>query len=138
MIQPLYVVDHAEQWLLGCRVGQQRQGCQAHQEPIRRVPGDQTERARERIALGGRQLIEGRHEGQDELMEGGKTELHLGLDANDPGNLHVGRGSDRVVQQRGLADPGLTAEHECAAHAFANVAQQAIERCFFLVSIEHG
>jgi hypothetical protein len=83
-------------------------------------------------------LIERRRERQNELMEGSKTELHLRLDANHPGNLHVGRGGDRVVQQYGLADPGLTAEHECTAHALADVAQKAIERFFLLLATEHG
>ena len=71
-------------------------------------------------------------------MERGKPELHLGLDANHPGNLHVGGGSDRVVQENRLADPGLTPEHECAAQAFAHPAQKAIQGGLLISSIEHG
>ena len=71
-------------------------------------------------------------------MERGKSELHLRFDANHPSNMHVIRSSDRVVQQRCLADPGLAAENERAARAFANLAEKSIERCFLLLSIEHG
>ena len=64
---------------------QQRNAASPHQERVRSVPCHQTKRARECIALRGRQSIDGRHEGQDEVMEGRKAETPSRTRRQPPG-----------------------------------------------------
>ena len=57
-IQPLHVIDHAHQRHRRRHVGQQRQHGQRDQEPVRRRPGHQAERAAQRLPLRNRQLFQ--------------------------------------------------------------------------------
>ena len=50
-IQPLRIIDQADQWALLGHLGQQAQHGQADQKAIRHVAGGQAERAPERVAL---------------------------------------------------------------------------------------
>jgi hypothetical protein len=46
-------------------------------------------------------------------MQAGERELHLRLDAGRPDDRASLRGIRHMSQERGLAGPGLTAEHQC-------------------------
>ena len=58
LVQPLLVVDHADQRPLPGHLRQQAQHGQPDQEPVRRRAGGQAERGPQRIALRRRQLLE--------------------------------------------------------------------------------
>ena len=85
-VEPLRVVDEADQRPLLGHVGQQAEDGQADEEPIRGIAVAQTERGAERFALrAGKALhaIQGR---RAELMQPRERELHLRLDARRPGD----------------------------------------------------
>ena len=132
-IQPLHVVDHAHQRHLRRHLGQQRQHRQRDQEPVRRRPGHQPERAAQRVPLRPRQPLQLIGEREQEPVQPGITQLRLRLHPGQPGGLQASRrrGGDRLVQQRGLADPGLAAQHQGAAVALGGPGQQAAERLAF-------
>ncbi len=89
-VEPLRVVDDAqERLLLGC-VGQQAEGRQPHEEPIRRGTSTQPECRVQRVALRARQMLDAVEHRYAQRMQAGECELHLGLDArrtNDPTSL---------------------------------------------------
>src|SRR5215470_6033380 len=70
-------------------------------------------------------------------MQPGVRKLHLRLDSGHAGNAQVGRRLDRVVQQRGLADPWLPAHHEHAALPSPHRLEQLGERRAFRETIQH-
>ena len=80
-VEPLRVVDDADQRPLLRRVGQQAQDRQPDEEPVRRVAVAQAERRAERIALRAGQALEPVHERRAQLLQPGERELHLRLDA---------------------------------------------------------
>jgi hypothetical protein len=64
-------------------------------------------------------------------MEPCERQLHLGLDAGDPGDAES-RGLLRaVLQERGLAHPGLAAHDQDRAPVRADAVQQPVERLAF-------
>ena len=107
-VQPLHVVGHAHQRRLRRYLGQQRQHGQRDQEPVRRRPGHQPERAPQRVPLRTGQLLQLIGEREQEPVQPGVAQLRLRLHPGQPGRLHAScyRGGDRLVQQRGLPDPG--------------------------------
>ena len=80
-VQPLRVIDEAQQRLLLRDVGQQAEHRQPDQETVRRLACAQTERRRQRIALRTGKSLEAIEERRAQLMQAGERELHLGLDA---------------------------------------------------------
>ena len=85
-IQPLGVIDHADQRLLLGDLGQQAEHRQPDQEPVRRVSGAQAERACQRITLRARKAIKVVQHRRAQQMKPGERQLHLGLDTPCPGN----------------------------------------------------
>jgi hypothetical protein len=61
-------------------------------------------------------------------MQSGERQLHLGLDAGDPGDAKSGCLSSAVVQEGRLADARLAADDQNRALAATDVVQQAVER----------
>ena len=80
-VEPLRIVHDADQRPVLRRVGQQAQGRQADEEPIRGVAVTQPERRAQRVALRAGKALEAIHERRAELMQPGERELHLRLDA---------------------------------------------------------
>jgi hypothetical protein len=62
-----------------------------------------------------------------ELMDTGERQLHLGLHAGDAGDAAPGRRLHGVVEEGGLADSGLAAEHQHAAAPLVDGAKQPAE-----------
>ena len=86
-VEPLRVVDDADERLLLGRLGQQAEHRQPDEEAIRR------RRRRsgrtpclQRVALRARQSLQPVEHRRAELMQAGEGELHLGLDAGRPGD----------------------------------------------------
>ncbi len=84
MVQPLGVVDHADHRPIVCRLCQQPQHAETHQEAVRRWPGDQTERHADGVALRPGQSVESVEQRPAELMYPGERQLHVSLHADDP------------------------------------------------------
>ena len=68
--------------------------------------------------------IEQRHA---QLMQAGEGQLHLRLDACRAHDGHRRCGRDQVLQQRGLADSGLTAQHQRPALAALDRGDEPVE-----------
>ena len=84
-IQPLGVIDQADQRPRGGILGQQAQRGQAHHEPVRSRPRRQPERHTQRALLRPRQRGQAAQHRPAELMQRRERQLHLGLHA---GNLN--------------------------------------------------
>jgi len=127
LVQPLRVVDHAEQRAFLRHVRQQTEQGQADQETIRRGSGPHPEHRLERRSLccgKRRQPLEQR---RAQLMQGGERQLHLGLHADRAEHPHPGRRALRVPQQRRLPDAGTAAHHQHPARTSANGGDHLVE-----------
>src|SRR4051812_30392630 len=127
-IQPLRVVDHAEQRLVSGHLGQQAQGGETDKEAIRRIPCSQPERRGERITLGARQALEPIQHRRAQLLQAGERQLHLGLDSDGPHDSHPRCRVDRVLQQGGLTDPRLASHHQSPALTPTDRLEVPVER----------
>lgn len=137
-VQPLAVVDHADQRPSLGRLRQQARDGQADQEAIRGRPLDQAERRPQRIGLRRGQAPEVIEHRLAQLLEARVGQLHLRLDAGRTHHPQVDRGSEHVVEQGGLAHPGLAAHHDRATAAGADLAEQAVEeRAFAFAPRQH-
>ncbi len=140
-IHPLDVVDNAEQ--RGPRGGaiQDRKRGQADCEPIgclRGIAGP--ERRVHGVALALRQLVDDVGERQQQPVEPGIRELHLGLDPIEASDGEFGLGRDRVGQEGGLAHARLAPDHQRVAATSARVVEHCSEALSFARPAEqlHG
>jgi hypothetical protein len=81
VIQPLLVIDQADQRLFPGHLRQQAQHRQPDQEPVRRRPGGQAERDPQRILLRYRQVPGAVYHRRAQLMQAREGQLHLRLHA---------------------------------------------------------
>ena len=135
LIQPLRVVDQAQQRVLLGGVGQQAQGGQADQEAVRRRPGTQAERGRQRLALGTREPLQAVQHRRQQLVHPGVGELHLRLDTCGMRHPAARRLLDQVVQQRRLAHARLPAHHQGPALTGASSIQELVEHAAFAAPV---
>ena len=127
-IEPVRVIDDAQQRLFFGRPGKQRQRRQSHQEPLRRRPRFLAESDPQRAPLRRRQVVQLRQERDQQLVQAAELHADLRLDAGDAGNPQVRRCGDRVLEQRRLPDPGPSAQHQRAAEATAHRVQDPVDR----------
>ena len=127
-IEPVRVIDNAQQRLCFSRPGKQRERRQSHQEPLRRRPCFLAESNPQRAPLRRRQVVQLRQARDQQLVQA--TELHadLRLDTGDAANPKVRRCCDGVLEQRRLADPRPPAQHQRAAEATAHRVQDPVDR----------
>ena len=130
-IEPLLVIHQADQRLLLGHVGEQGQGREGDEEPIRRRPGADAERGLQRIALRHREALEAIQHRREQLMQPGEGELHLRLDAGGTHHAAARRLLDHVFQQRRLAHARLAAHDQRPALARANRFDQPVEHLAF-------
>ena len=126
-VEPLRVVDDAEQRLLLGHLGQEGQRREPDEESIGRFTRAQPEGRGKRVALRVRQMRETIQHRRAELMQAGERKLHLGLDARRPRDPTFRRARGEVLQQRGLADTRLAAKDEDSAMAREDVVNRLIE-----------
>ncbi len=126
-VEPLVIVDQAQQRPRLGDVGQQRERGQADQEAVGRRPGGEPQRDPQRVALRGRECVEAIQQRHAELMQPGERQLHLGLHAGHLDHAEVVCLLDGVARQRGLADACVAPQHEDAAPAPARVLEQTLE-----------
>ena len=103
VVEPLRVVDDADQRLLLGDLGQQRQRGEPDQEPVGRRAGAPAEHGRERVALRGGEPVEVIEHRGAELVEAAVGQLDLRLDARPP--------SQRASRRRGRT--GSPAARSC-------------------------
>ena len=128
LVQPMRVVDDTEQRTLVCRLREQGQDCQPHEESIRRGAFVQAECNLQGVALRRRESLYGFEQRRAELVQGRERKLHLGLHARGAKEPHVrGRRHD-VVQKRCLPDAGIAVKHQRAAFAGADGRDDAVEQ----------
>ena len=84
LVQPLRVVDDAQQGTFLGRLGQQAEHGEADQEPIRRRPRGQAEDRPQRVTLWAGQPLETIEQRYAQLVQAGERQLHLGLDSRPP------------------------------------------------------
>ena len=127
-IQPLRIIDQADQRAFLGHLGQQAQDGQADEKAIGRVPGGQAERGAQRIALRTREPFEPIEHRRAQLMQPGERELHLGLDARSASHATPHRMLGDVLQQRCLAHTCVPADCERPALSRPNRLEQPVER----------
>ena len=127
LVQPLRVVDDAQEGPSLGGVRQEAEHRQTHQEPVGCGPGAHAEDDAERVALGSREPVEPVEQRPAQLVEARVGQLHLRLHPHRPGDREVRRGGDQVIEQRGLPDPCLTAQDERTALAPANPCDQLVQ-----------
>jgi hypothetical protein len=127
LIEPLRVVDNADERLLVGDQCEQCQGAQPHQEAIRRRPGRLAEYRRERLALRGGHLLEAVQQRRAELMEAAVGQLHLGLDTDGGRDTPAGNTVGQIAQEGALADAGLPAQNGDPTSTGENVGQEPVD-----------
>ena len=127
-VEPLRVVDDADQRPLLRHLGQQAQDRQADQEALRSVTVAHAEGRAERSALRTGKALEPIHERRTQLLKPGERELHLRLHARGPHDAAPGGVLHQIPQQRALTDARLPAQHQRPARPRADARHQLIQR----------
>lgn len=126
-VQPLGVVDQAQQGSVAGELGQQGQGAETDQEAVGRGRRGRSEPegSPQGVRLRGREPVEVAEPGAQQQVERGEHQLGLALDAHPAQRPHpLGGGRPRrVVEQRRLADSRRAAEHQDAASALPGLSQ---------------
>jgi hypothetical protein len=124
VIDPLRVVDDAQERLFRARRRQHGQRRQADEQAVDRRSFFEAESDAQRSSLAERKFFELRRERMQELMESHEAELHLGFDPGEPLHAQIDGRRNDVVEERGLPDPGFAANHDRAAQAIAHCVDQ--------------
>jgi hypothetical protein len=138
-VEPLGIVDEAQDRALVARLGQQAQQTERHEEAV----VDPVEAEAERAAQGGRlrrgQPVDERELRPDELVHPGERQLVLGLDPRAAHHAHPVAGVLGVREQRRLADARLAADDERGAAAVPRALEEGVDRALLgLAAHEHG
>jgi len=110
------------------RLRQQAEDRQSDHERIRSRPAAESERDVKRLALRLRQVLHEMKDREAQLLGCRVRELHLRLDPGRPGDPKLPSRFDRILEQRGLANPRLSTHHQDAAVTAASSVQQPVER----------
>ena len=111
-VEPLGVIDQAENRSGVGQLRQQRQGPQGHEERVEPVGLPLAERDTQRPLLGGGKPGDQAEHGTQQPVEGRERQRGLRLEPRGPqhpGPIGAGGG---VVEQSGLAHPGAAADHD--------------------------
>jgi hypothetical protein len=114
-VEPLRVIDQADQRTLLRDLRQQTQNRQRNQEAVWSAALRQPERHLQRVSLRSREELQATEHGRAQLMNAGERKLHLGLDARRARDATSGGALEHVIEQRGLADAGLAAQDKHGA-----------------------
>ncbi len=98
LVQPLGIIDQAQQRLVRGHLREQAQDSQADQEPIRGAAGAQAECDAQSVALRGGQLVQAIQHPPAQLLQRRVRQLHLRLDALRLGHLEILCRVGRVAQ----------------------------------------
>lgn len=128
LVQPLCIINEAEQKVLLRRLGKQVKGRQADQEPVRNRTKSSAQRHTERDLLRLWEPVQVVKQWCAELVETCEGKLHLGFDARRRFHTEVRcrRFLSKMFKQRGLADTGITTHHENSTTAGLGADQQLL------------
>ena len=126
VIQPLRVIDNAQQRPLVGRLRQQTQYRQPDEELIGRSPAAQSEHDPQRLVLGFGEASEAIEQRRAQLVKARICELHLGLHAGGTDHVEIGSGVQEVLEQRRLPDAGFPSDHERASFARTDVGDDPV------------
>jgi hypothetical protein len=126
-VEPLLVIDDAHQRPVPGHLGQQAQGGQADQEPVRCRPGAEAERGPQRVALRRRETPQAVQHRRAQLVQRRERQLHLRLDTHRAHHPAARRLPGQVLQQRRLAHPRLAPHHQSTAFTRTHSRRQPAE-----------
>ncbi len=138
VVEPLAVVDERQQRLLLGGRGEQAEHARHDRVAIAAGRLAERERPAQRGGLGRRDRVEPVEQRPEQLAQAREGDVGLGLHPARAQDRHAGgdRLRARVLEQRGLADPGLADEEQRAAPAGAGVAQQPVDPGPLLVAAD--
>ena len=126
-IEPLGVIDHAEEAALPCRLRKETENRERHEERVRSWACAEPDGDVERVALRARETLTQSQDRRAQLLYCGERELHLTFDAGGSDDSH-GRGPlDRVVEERCLADSRVAMDDERAAASVTSGLHQPVK-----------
>jgi hypothetical protein len=122
------VVDQAQERLLLGGFGEEAENREPDKKRARRLSRVEPEGDAERVSLRIGETLAQVEERRTELLQRGVVEFHLPLDACSPGDTKILARLDRVLEQRGLADAGVSLQNEDGAVTVPRGNQQPLER----------
>ena len=128
LIQPLRVVDDAEQGTLLSHLRDQAQDPQADEKPVRGRARAEPEHDLHGLTLWSRQPLEPIEQRCAQLMQARVGQLHLGLHPHRPDDGEIRRRLDQVLQQRRLPDPSLAPQNQRAALALPDRPDEPVQQ----------
>jgi hypothetical protein len=127
-VERLDVVDDAQHWMIG-RYGRENvEQRQADHEAVSERTPVQPERRAGRVDVRPTHLVQSFLERLEETLETGETLTDLVVGAGHGHRFEVTRSPGGVVEQRRLADAGLTTQHQRAAHPGPRCADKPVQR----------
>ena len=114
-VEPLRVVDQAQQRRLRCRFGEEAENREPDEKRARRLSDTHAKGDSEGDALRIGETLAELEDRRTEPLQRRVVKLHLPLDARSPNNTKLPTRLDRVLEERGLADAGLSVHHEDGA-----------------------
>src|SRR5262249_13493140 len=138
-VQPVRVVDEAQDRPLFGELGQDRQAGREDEKALLPSPRFQADSGPERGRLRAGKPVDVSEGGPQQLVERGEGELGLRLDAARGQDVHVGGAVASVLQQRRLAHAGLAAQDEAAATRSTSGAEQLADHgALGIPPVEHA
>jgi hypothetical protein len=135
-IEPLGVVDEAQQRPVAGDLGEQGERGQGDQEAVGSGTGCQAESDAQRSLLRLRKRADAVEHRRAQLVQPRERQLHLGLDPGDAREAEPRRLLSAMLQQRRLADSRLAADDEDGALTASDVLQQPVEKLTFAGSAQ--
>ncbi len=131
-VDPLRVVDHAEERAERSALGGQCHGGQPDHEAVGRRPRPEPERGLHRDSLRLGQLVDPFENRCQQPMECRVTEVPFRLDSGEVDNLQIGCRAHEVLEERGLADAGLATDHHRRRLTSARSIENSVDLPAFL------
>ena len=127
LIEPLRVIDHAQQRTLLGYLREQAQDPQPDEKPIRSRASAQPEHDLERLPLRSRKPPKPIEQRPAKLMQAGVRQLHLRLHPHRPHDRKTRRRLDQALQQRRLPNPRLATQNQRPRLAAADVLDRTVQ-----------
>ena len=138
VVEPLGIVDEAQERLIFRGLGEQAQDCERDEEAVLASPCCQAERSTEGGGLRRRKALYVPENRADDLVQSGERELRLRFHPGAAEHAHVAGLVARVLQKRGLADARLAGDDEDGAPRRASAIEKLADTRAFRVSpVEH-
>jgi hypothetical protein len=135
LVQPLLVVDQADQRLVPGHLGEQAEHGQPDQEPVRRRARGQAERGSQCVALRHRNPVEVVQHRGAQLMQSGEGQLHLRVHTGRPRYPASARPFGQIIEQHRLAHARIAAYHQHPALPRPDRVDQPVEHVAFAVPV---